>query len=310
MPSCPFFDWDEEEECELKKLSWNGSWPDTLSNRKHEHLTCLFEAACAVSICPALNVNQNPTSEWELEFCGWLLLVRKHDTQSSVTCDAHCTNVVIVIDHACHHVVFYSLCFANNDCTFLSKININFGFLHFQNMSQNEISLQPRVWWNFFWLEHDTHMSVETCGWFNAKIPKIFFHQTKKSLVLQFQDMLWNVISHQPHVWWKKNQWTRTNHTSAQIFGWFNAKKPKNYFFTWPKIFIFYNFRTQCKMCFFGNHMPKEKTFYTSMMLTYQCKHLVSLTKKFNDFFLTLPKNSCAAILENSNVSTYFIRRF
>ena len=65
-----FLDWDEEEECELKKLSWNGSWPDTLSNRKHEHLTCLFEAACAVSICPALNVNQNPTSEWELEFCG------------------------------------------------------------------------------------------------------------------------------------------------------------------------------------------------------------------------------------------------
>ena len=30
------FDWDEEEENELKKLAWNGSWPDTLANRKYK----------------------------------------------------------------------------------------------------------------------------------------------------------------------------------------------------------------------------------------------------------------------------------
>ena len=64
------FDWDEEEENELKKLAWNGSWPDTLANRKYKHLTYLFEATYAVSICPALNVTQNPTSEWELKYYG------------------------------------------------------------------------------------------------------------------------------------------------------------------------------------------------------------------------------------------------
>ena len=65
----PFLGWDEEEECELKKLSWNGSWPDTLSNRNHNHLTYLFEAAHAVLIFSDLSVTQNLTSECELAFC-------------------------------------------------------------------------------------------------------------------------------------------------------------------------------------------------------------------------------------------------
>ena len=65
------FFWDEEEESEFKKLSWNGSWVDTLANRKYKCLTYLFEATYVVSICPALNVvTQNPTSEWELKYYG------------------------------------------------------------------------------------------------------------------------------------------------------------------------------------------------------------------------------------------------
>jgi hypothetical protein len=35
----------------LKKLSWNGSCPGTLENRKYKHLSYLFEATDAVSIC-------------------------------------------------------------------------------------------------------------------------------------------------------------------------------------------------------------------------------------------------------------------
>ena len=64
------FNWDEEEENELKKLSWKSSWPDNLQNRKYRHLTYLFEAIYAVSITPSLNLTQNPTSEWELRYYG------------------------------------------------------------------------------------------------------------------------------------------------------------------------------------------------------------------------------------------------
>ena len=65
------FDWTDEEEDELKKLSWNkSSHPDTMENSKYKHLTYLFEATYAVSIVPSENVTENPTSEWELKYYG------------------------------------------------------------------------------------------------------------------------------------------------------------------------------------------------------------------------------------------------
>ena len=64
------FNWDEDEENELKKLSWTSCWPDNLENRKYKHLTYLFEATYAVSLTPSLNITQNPTSEWELRYYG------------------------------------------------------------------------------------------------------------------------------------------------------------------------------------------------------------------------------------------------
>ena len=61
------FDWNEEEEIELKKLSWtSGSWQDNLENRKYKHLTYLFEIAYALAIAPAHNITQNPTGDNEL----------------------------------------------------------------------------------------------------------------------------------------------------------------------------------------------------------------------------------------------------
>ena len=72
-----------------------------MSNRKHNNLTYIFEVTCAISICPALNVTQNPTSEWETKFYGWQLLMDKHEIQLSATCDAQHIIFIIIIDYAC-----------------------------------------------------------------------------------------------------------------------------------------------------------------------------------------------------------------
>ena len=64
------FNWDEDEENELKKLSWTSCWPDNLENRKYKHLTYLFEATYAISVTPSFNITQNTTSEWELRYYG------------------------------------------------------------------------------------------------------------------------------------------------------------------------------------------------------------------------------------------------
>ena len=64
------FDWSEREEQRLANLTWTSGFPESLANRKCKHLSHLFEAVHAVAICPGSNVTQNPTSEWELKFCG------------------------------------------------------------------------------------------------------------------------------------------------------------------------------------------------------------------------------------------------
>ena len=64
------FNWDEDEENELKKLSWTSCWPDNLENRKYKHLTYLFEGTYAISPTLFFNITKNTKSEWELRYYG------------------------------------------------------------------------------------------------------------------------------------------------------------------------------------------------------------------------------------------------
>ena len=62
------FQWDAEEEQELEQLHWSSSRPGSMTNSKGKHLTHLFQEARSVCINPSVNVTQNPTAEWELDW--------------------------------------------------------------------------------------------------------------------------------------------------------------------------------------------------------------------------------------------------
>ena len=58
------FEWKEEEERMMIKLTWRSVNESCLENRKHKHMSFLFELSCALAITPGANTTQNPTGEW------------------------------------------------------------------------------------------------------------------------------------------------------------------------------------------------------------------------------------------------------